>query len=293
MGAVAIKNSVYVLPKNDQTYESFQWIMREIIQGKGDASICGATFIDGLADNQVENLFSNARNTEYEELTENARKAIKSCGGKTRFKEDRRKEIETDLARLKKRLSEITVNDFFGASGRESAQGLITEMESRLRANDAGAALVGKSSISPAELLGRTWVTRRGIHVDRMASAWLIRRFIDSDAKFKFVDAKGYKPEPRELRFDMFEAEFTHEGDLCTFEVLIVRTNLNDFALKQIAEIIHDIDLRDEKYDRGDTRGIEAVVNGICMAHKEDETRLERGSAMLDDLYEFFKRKNK
>src|SRR5205807_325245 len=105
------------------------------------------------------------------------------------------------------------------------------------------------------------------------------------------VPAKGHKPEPRELRFDMFEAEYTHEGDLCTFEVLLVRFSLGDPALQPIAEIVHDIDLKDSKFGRQDALGFERLVAGIAMAHKEDEVRLERACAVLDDLYEYFKRK--
>jgi hypothetical protein len=134
-------------------------------------------------------------------------------------------------------------------------------------------------------------VTRKGIYVDRMASGWLIQRFIDSKARFKFVAAKGYLPEPGDLRFDMFEAEFTHEGDLCTFEVLLSRFSLQDPALRPLAEIVHDIDLKDSKFGRPDTVGFERVVAGIAMAHSEDEARLERACSVLDDLYEYFKRK--
>ncbi len=102
-------------------------------------------------------------------------------------------------------------------------------------------------------LQGSVWVTRQGVHVDRIASAWLIRRFIDPEARFKFVPAKGYVPEPGELRFDMFEAEFTHEGDRCTFEVLLARAGLADPALAAIGEIVHDIDLKDAKFGREET----------------------------------------
>jgi len=132
---------------------------------------------------------------------------------------------------------------------------------------------------------GRTWVTRAGIKVDRMASAWLIRRFIDPEARFKFVPAQGYPPEPRELRFDMFEAEFTHEGDLCTFEVLVQRFGLGDPALRVIAEIVHDVDLKDSKYGRAEAPGIGQLVAGIAAAHADDEERLRRGTALFDDLY--------
>jgi hypothetical protein len=139
----------------------------------------------------------------------------------------------------------------------------------------------------------RTWVTRKGIHVDRMASAWLIRRFIDPHARFKFVPAKGYQPQPGEIRFDMYEAEFTHEGDRCTFEVLIERVGLSDPGLRPIAEIVHDIDLKDAKFAREEAPGIDRIIAGIAMANKDDETRLVRGSALFEGLYEYFKRKRK
>lgn len=135
------------------------------------------------------------------------------------------------------------------------------------------------------EFRARTWVTRAGIKVDRMASAWLIRRFIDPEARFKFVPSKGYVPEQRELRFDMFEAEFTHEGDLCTFEVLLQHFGLEEPALRDIAEIVHDIDLKDARYGREEAPGVGQLVDGIAAAHRDDEERLRRGAALFEDLY--------
>jgi hypothetical protein len=138
---------------------------------------------------------------------------------------------------------------------------------------------------------GRVWVTRKGIHVDRIASAWLIRRFIDPDARFKFVPARGYRPATHELRFDMFEADFTHEGDRCTFEVLVQRFGLKDLALGPIAEIVHDIDLKDDKFARADTEGVARVIAGLALAHREDDERLEHGSSLFEHLYHYFRRK--
>jgi hypothetical protein len=142
-----------------------------------------------------------------------------------------------------------------------------------------------KATVRRDEYRGRTWVTRSGIKVDRMASAWLIRKFIDPQARFKFVPAKGYVPQKNEVRFDMFEAEFTHDGDLCTFEVLVERFGLADPALRPIAEIVHDVDVKDAKYGREEAPGIGQVVAGIAAAHPDDEARLERGSALFEDMY--------
>lgn len=134
-------------------------------------------------------------------------------------------------------------------------------------------------------------MTRAGVHVDRIASAWLVRRFIDPEARFKFVPAKGYAPEPGELRFDMFEAEFTHEGDRCTFEVLLARAGLDDPALTAIGEIVHDIDLKDAKFGREEASGIAHLIEGLSAANRDDQARIDRGAAMLDDLCEYFRTK--
>ena len=142
-----------------------------------------------------------------------------------------------------------------------------------------------------ASYRGRGWVTRQGVKIDRMASAWLIRRFIDPAARFKFVPARGYRPARGEVRFDMYEAEFTHEGANCTFETLLERFSLRDRALRAIAEIVHDIDCKDEKFERAEAPGLALVVDGIARAHTDDAARIERAAAVFDDLYAHFERK--
>ena len=134
-------------------------------------------------------------------------------------------------------------------------------------------------------------MTRRGIQVDRIASAWLIRRFIDPEARFKFVLGHEYAPGAGELRFDMFEAEFTHDGDLCTFEVLLRHFGLKEAALRSLGEIVHDIDLKDAKFARPEALGLDGLIAGIAMRHKEDEARLAEGAAVFDSLHAYFKRK--
>jgi len=291
LGAVAIKNSVYVLPKNEQTQEDFQWVLREIVEGGGEATLCEARFVDGLADNEVEDLFQSARGPDYDEIAVEARRLAAIPLSKGKIKDNRSAQIETDLVKLKRRLAEVVAIDFFGARGREVVDGLISGIEARMHERRSGTLLVNSATSPLTDLKDKTWVTRKGIYVDRMASAWFVRRFIDPGARFKFVPAKGYKLLPGELRFDMFDAEFTHEGDRCTLEILIERTGINDPALTRIAEIVHDIDLKDSKFGRQETPGIEQVIAGIGMAHKDDETRLARGSSIFDDLYEYSKRK--
>ena len=286
VGAVAVKNSVYVLPKSDATLEDFQWILREITEGGGDASLCEAGFVEGLTDAQIETLFLAARDADYVTVAEEARELSKKL--QLRRSSDPGAEIEAGISKLRSRLTEIVAIDFFDSLGRQTAEGLVSSLERVVQPLDQG------ESISPVEeYRGRSWVTRKGIHVDRMASAWLIGRFIDPRAKFKFVSARGYQPEKREIRFDMFEADFTHEGDRCTFEVLMQRLKLNQPGLREIAEIIHDVDLKDGKFGRPETPGIERLINGICAIHKDDEVRLARASALFDDLHGSFARRSR
>ena len=134
-------------------------------------------------------------------------------------------------------------------------------------------------------------MTRKNIHVDRIASAWLIRRFIDAKATFKFVPGQGYQPAKGEVSFDMFEANFTHEGDKCTFEVLVDRFSLREPGLKTVAEIVHDIDVKDSKFGRPPTQGIADMIAALALAHRSDEPRLEAGMLMFDQLLELYRRK--
>jgi hypothetical protein len=281
LGAVAIKNTVYALPLREPSTEDLQWVLREIVAGGGEGTICEVRFVDGLDDQQVEALFHAARDADYAQIAEEARR-LERAGADGR---DDREVIASQLSRLRRRFVDVAAIDFFGAPGREAVDGLLTGLESRMQPEARTS-----DSKNLAALCARTWVTRTGIHIDRIASAWLIRRFIDPDARFKFVPAKGYQPETGELRFDMFDAEFTHVGDRCTFEVLLEHAGLGDAALQAIAEIVHDIDLKESKFDRPETSGIGHLIAGIAMNHAADEARLSRGEAVFGDLYEYFRR---
>lgn len=282
-----MKNSVYVLPRSDETLEDFQWVRREILAGKGDATVCEARFVEGLSDTDIEALFLAAREADYAALLQEARPLQGTAARKGKGKLSP-EQTSAALTRLRKRLQEIVAIDFFNASGRDTVEGILDSVEADLRPpipepqKDGGA--------PSANVRGRTWVTRSGVKVDRIASAWLIRRFIDPDATFRFVRGPGHDPEKGELRFDMFEAEFTHEGEQCTFEVLRRRFGLQDPALGEIAEIVHDIDLKDGRFARPEASGLDHLIAGIAMRHKDDEARLSDGTAVFEGLYEYFKR---
>jgi hypothetical protein len=276
IGAVAIKNSVYVLPHTEQASEDFQWLRREIVAGGGEASVCQAAFVDGLSDGQIEALFRAQRDAEYAELARAAAEVTRERGG----------ESSGEVARLERRLAEITALDHFGAPGRRVAEAALN----RARDRHKPAGRPRTAAARPTRpVRGRTWVTRGGVHVDRIASAWLIRRFIDPKARFRFVAAQDARTAPDELRFDMFEAEYTHEGDRCSFETLVARFGLTDSGLAVIGELVHDIDCKDGRFGRSETPGLERMIAGIVRRHTGDDARLERGAAVLDDLYEAFR----
>ena len=210
IGAVAMKNSVYVLPFSDAGLEDFQWLRREITAGGGEATVCRASFVDGMSDQQMDALFRPDHAVRSQHAT-------------------------TD----------------------------------------------GKA---PMTKRGRTWVTRPDVHVDRIASAWLIHRFIDPKARFVFGEPKAGM-----VRFDMYEGDYTHEGDRCTFETLLKRFGLDkDGALRAIGEMVHDVDCKDEKFGRQETPGFARMVAGVIKRHAKDAARITRGAELLDTLYESF-----
>ncbi len=281
VGAAAIKSTVYVLPDLGSSLEKFQWVAQEIRKGGGEAMICRTRFIEGISNKQVVSLFQAARNAEYEAVASAVRRGIAdlpAAGERTR---DR-----SELARLKRQLDEIIAIDFFHAPARDKVLRVMADVERRLRGEPDKSG--GPSVMRKQDYLGRVWVTRRGIEEDRMASAWLIRDFIDSKARFRFVADKRHALKRGEVRFDMFEAEFTHDGDRCTVEVLLERFALTDPALRKIGQIVHDIDLRDDRFAHPETAGIQSVIRGIVRCCPGDRARLERGLALFQGLYESF-----
>jgi hypothetical protein len=274
LGAVALKSTVYVLPNRAETVEDFEWVRREIEADGGDATLCTASFVGGLSDAEVESLFRTAPDADYADLTSAARDAAESTVSTVG---------RAEVARLRHRLDEIARTDFFGAAGRADAEQAVGRLEAQIARPTTRAVARGDDGEG---VRGRTWVTREGVFVDRIASAWLIRRFIDPDATFKFVGGRSYRPQPDELRFDMYQAEYTHEGDRCTFETLLDRFDLEDDpALGAIAEIVHDIDIKDEKFGREEAAGVAIVLGGISRTHARDADRLRQGAAVFDGLY--------
>jgi hypothetical protein len=293
LGAVPLKNSVYALPRSEESREDLAWVLREVATGGGEAFILAVTLLDGLRDDDLERRFQVARTADYERLVEHARKLEASLRPSRDGSTARPPRAAAELRRIERQLAATISLDFFEAPGRDIAEGLVAALGERLRAGGSEPAAPERRGIDLRSVRGGTWVTRRGVHVDRIASAWLIRRFLDPEARFRFVAPRGYQAKPSEIRFDMYDAEFTHEGDLCTFEVLLDAASIKDPALRAIAEVVHDIDLKDDKFGRAEAAGVAELLIGIAATERDDTRRLERGGVIFEDLYAALRRRHR
>jgi len=275
IGAIAVKHTVYVLPANDRRLGDLQQTAREIRDAGGEANLMRASFLEGLSDAEVIRRFHEARDAEYAPVIAEAKRLAKRV---RRASAAKRREIAAAVAALRARLAAVQAIDDLGAPGGRTAAALLDSIDRALQSPAPAGGSLGN-------LRGRTWITRSGVRVDRMASAWLIRRFIDPRAVFRFVAGHAYQPAAGEIRFDMAGGEFTHDGDRCTFEALLDRSGIVDDALRAIAEIVHDIDLRDGKFARPEAAGVAALVDGIAHGTADDHERLRRAAGLFDDLY--------
>ena len=296
LGAVAIKNSVYVLPSNDKTFEDFQWLKQEIESTGGDATVFRAGAVEGATDDEIIATFRKARDEEYSLLTaelDGLTGAIREQKRGGHLSVGRLRSHETELDRFHKELQRITSTDFFQASGRAAAATAYERCQKTLLTTHirnqkaAKAASVNPGSLNLAQFQGRRWITRRNLFIDRLASAWLIKRFIDKRPRFSFIsDDKAVEGA---IAFDMFGAEFSHQGEDCTFETMINRFGLrDDKALREIAEIIHDIDLKDSKFNRPEGPGLSAIIKGLSDLLKDDRKLIGQCAPLFDGLYEMF-----
>lgn len=277
IGAVAIKNAVHVLPKTPEHEATLQELLNEIVAGGGEAILIEARLLAGMNDADIQALFDGARDADYEEITQSARRLLETGPASG-----------NEIARLQKRMNEVLALDYFGAQRRQDAEVALAELD-RQRYEHPDISRTEPLAQHPPDLKSKVWVTRSGVHVDRIACAWLIRRFVDPEAVFKFVDARSYLPGPDELRFDMAEAEFTHEEDRCSFETIMLRAGLSDDpALAAIGEIIHDLDIADGKFNRPETAGLGAILSGVCASTDDDLQRIAQAGETLNQFHAFF-----
>lgn len=280
VGALPLKNSVYVLPASDSCREDFAWIAQEAAAGGGQAWIAEAQWIAGTDDEQLRTAFRAQADRAFDDLLASCRAEL---AGRRPAELAASGELPPLLASFRARLERLRARDFFAApKGRDVAAWL-----DGLKAAGSRPARRGEraSADGIGALRGKVWVTRRDVFVDRIATAWLVRRFLDPAARFRFVPGSAAPARAGQIRYDMADAEVTHAGDRCTFEVLLERLGGADAALTRIAQMVHDIDLRDARYGHPETAGLEQMLTGLVALERRDARRLDQGGEMLDRLY--------
>jgi hypothetical protein len=277
LGAISVKHSVYALPNSAQAVEDFEWLRSEIQGMKGQASIFTAASIDGVEEQEIIEQFRSTRAEEYRLL----RRELARLHPHGRQAERGTERLRT-VRQLRERLTAIRQIDFFAAPGSDEAERELSALE-RASHKAAGRKPSPGAPLDQQEYKRRLWVTRPRPGVDRFASAWLIRRFIDPEARFDFAaDASTIKDA---VPFDMYHGGFKHDRDLCTFEVLQARFGIADATVRRMGEIVHDIDLKEDRYRAPQTVTIAALVDGLRASFADDHELLQHGIVLFETLY--------
>ncbi len=290
-GAVQLKGAVYILPFNDEHYELLQWLVSEIAEMKGEGAFTRIEHIDTLKDSEIIALFDQQRANDYktiERALDDVEKRLNSIkqGGKAQ----NIKGLSEQFSRLLKEFEEVKRVDFFSSKEGKALNETIKRVDAELKkisgTQTKKESPVTISSRAVDTYQDKVWLTRKKPFIDRMASAWLIKRFIDKAASFDFIDEKDADAVGKDsIVFDMRGGEFTHIGDLCTFEVLVKSFGFKDKTLKKMAEIVHDLDTKDDKYESAEARGLEDILIGIRKTAKDDRDAIEKGMQVFEMLY--------
>ncbi len=293
LGAIPIKNSVYVLPYNEKTSEDFQWLRQEIESSGGEANLFRADSVEGATDREIIALFRKERDENYTNLITEFEGLIGAAREQTKgnsLSVSKLGQYQAELSKLRQELERVTATDFFDAPQGKKARAAFEKCRRELQATESKTSkdLANKSNLSTlktTDYQNRRWVTRKNPHIDRLASGWLIRRFIDKRPRFHFISES--ERIANTLTFDMADGDFTHQGEDCTFETIIKSFGLgSDNALLQIAEIVHDIDLKDNKFNRPEASGVNVVIRGLAAVYPDDGERLKQCLPVFDGLYE-------
>jgi len=276
LGAVTVAGGAQVLPDRDECLEAFQWLAQEIRKAKGEAQVMRVERFEGLTDQQLADLFCAARTEDYGEI---GVQAAKLEGTLKKAKSKDTSQARNELAKLRRQYADVARVDYFECSEGRRVASRLSAIEQLLSPPIAK----GKDmpSVSIEGYRDKRWVTRPRPYVDRLACAWLIRRFINPEAVIRYSE----QTEPDELTFDMEQGQFGHQGNLCTFEAMRLAFGLDDPALRAIAEIVHEIDLQDERYTRPETIGVDAVLEGWWKSGLPDAELEARGITLFDALY--------
>jgi hypothetical protein len=281
LGAVPTRNSVYVLPHTDECREDFEWMRTEIVALGGDATVFAADALNRDGDEHIVATFQRMRDEDYRLLKRDVDR-LRPARRAARAAASRLDDVSRLVQQLRERLDAIHRIDFFDAPAGHAAADAVAALERRLTPPPAAEEV--SMPVPSREFTKRRWVTRPRPGVDRMASAWLIRRFIDPKATFAFVE----RPSATDVPFDMYAGDFSHQGSLCTFEVLAQRFAIAHPPVARLAEIVHDLDMREARYGTPEAPAVERMVDGLRQVHRDDAALLEQGIVMFEALARSF-----
>ena len=287
LGAIPIKQAVYALPDTPHAREDFEWLKTEVKAAGGDVSVFAADHVDAWSDDGLIDEFRRSRQEAYTVLARDIEKVLKRAAGNRRPSGTRAPAIRRLSEVFRERLTRIEHIDFFGSAGRDRVATLLARLEEQTSGKRERVTATKATGADAETYRERLWVTRPRPGVDRMASAWLIRRFIDPQARFGFAADRSAVPEAG-LAFDMFGVEFSHQGEGCTFETLCGFFTIRDPAVARIAAIVHDLDLKDDRFGAPEAVTVGHLIDGLQLAHADDDTLLSQGMALFDSLYRSF-----
>ncbi len=288
LGAIQVKQAVYVRPDTQGAREDFEWLKTEIQGAGGDATVFAAQSVDGWSDDALVEEFKRARHAAYALLARDIERVLgrlaakRSPGG--RVPAGRRL-----VAVFRERLTAIEQVDFFGSAGQERVATMLKQLEDKTSEGRISMPEQGVQKRDARSFAGRLWVTRPRPGVDRMASAWLIRRFVDPRARFAFADDRDVLPR-RAVAFDMFGADFSHHGDDCTIETLCSVFGITDPAVARVAAIVHDLDLKDGRFGAPEATTVGMLIEGLQLSITSDRVLLAHGMSLFESLYRAFER---
>ncbi len=282
LGAITPVSGIYLLPATETCIESFQWLAQEVEQAEGQAVVMHVDGFDGLSEPEIIELFRSARQADYNEILEKITEIEDRWSEQGTFSEDELSGAQDELTKLKRRYSELIGIDYFQSYEGATTAARLDKLATLLFPEIAAAPEIPIEQ--KADYQGKTWVTRPQPHVDRLSSTWLIRRFIDSDPTIRYANKVG----DDEIGFDMKEPSvgFGHNGSLCTFETLIKAFQIEEKGIDVMAEIIHQIDLNDERFVHPEAIGIDAILRGWLLENLEDEELERRGLALFDGIFQ-------
>lgn len=270
LGAVQIKNSLYVLPASAHHLEQLTWMSKETDeQGGAFLIIVDGRLLD-FPDTQIAAAFTQARDVDYQELGEEMRSVAAAEPS----------DMPAALRKLEKRLESIQAIDFF-PSGRGAS--LQKHLDQARRGCNAPRPDV--PAVDARNYRKKTWVTRANPYVDRLASFWLVKRFIDPSASIMFLQEPDTAPDGGDnVTFDMAHADFTHVGGLITFEVIAEAFALTKRIPQRMREVVKAIDLEELEAAPPETPGVWRMLDGLVAANSDDHARIEQALIFFDTL---------